>query len=357
MRQPTGAYLEIIRMSRFHINNKVLLKLSLFFLILAQSSMPGIAQNTIETDEKNTNAISTSIHDTSTLDSDKKSADTVMANASHTGHNNQNHSKQRNRRGGGNVDHSRMVMAHNGPNFQTLTNRYARRSDQRFGDQPLKTRNARKIKKGLFKVFCKLSHFNYDDPLVFDAASNPRRNATHLHMFWGNPRANYAMTRRLQMAAPSSSCNGGTKNLSAYWIPAILDGNNNPQIPDHFHNYYKDGNIRGGKKDPNQRPEDFSKLSKIMHNPMPDGLRMLIGDARATNSQNNKYLIIECGNTSVPNFKEASRRCRRGDRLQITMFSHNVGMVEILTPPTTSAIWHIRLGASAPLVIPIQYPA
>ncbi|MEM9482472.1 MAG: DUF1996 domain-containing protein [Cyanobacteria bacterium P01_F01_bin.116] len=323
MRQQMGAYLEVLKltMSRFHTNNKILLKLSLFFLIIAQAPTPGIAQGTIEIDDKNTNAIVASTHSsasTASLDGNNHSGRIVIAQNSHAGHNKNN---------GGNVDHSKMVMAHNGPNFQTLTNKYAKRSDQRVGDKPLKTRNARKIKKGLFKMFCKLSHFNYDDPLVFDAASNPRKNGTHLHMFWGNPKANYAMTRRVQMASPSSSCNGGTKNLSAYWIPAVLDKNNNPQIPDQIHNYYKDGNIRGGKKDPKQRPEDFSKLSKIMHNPMPDGLRMLIGNATATSPQNNKHILLECSNSkngskevTVPSFKEAAKKCTQGGRLQITMF-------------------------------------
>ena len=327
-RQQILTYLKSFKMRKLNIRSKILLSLSVFALILVQSSTPIFAKSAETTDltfqggtaissvnDEQSSALAAESY-LSTEQNQQSDIDSISASSDH------GEMMLANSAGGGS-NHGHMVMASNGPNPEALTNRYVNSGNQIYGERPLKTTQGRKIKKGLFKVFCKASHFNYDDPLVFNASSNPTRNATHLHMFWGNPRANYAMTRAVQMQSPSSSCNGGTKNLSAYWVPAVLDKNNNPQIPDHFHNYYKDGEIRGGKKDRNQNINDFSKLSKVMHNPMPDGLRMLIGNAEATSLQSQKALRLECSNggkgEAVANFKDAAKRCKSGGRLQITM--------------------------------------
>ena len=125
---------------------------------------------------------------------------------------------------------------------------------------------------GQFRTQCSFSHFNYDDPLV-----NPGQpGRAHLHMYFGNTQANASSTYRTLRDSGSSSCNGFEGNRSAYWIPAVFDGNGNVRIPSRIELYYK------------SHDRAFSTVEKP-----PEGLGMVAG--RAADNPFVKWACQETG--------------------------------------------------------------
>lgn len=121
---------------------------------------------------------------------------------------------------------------------------------------------------GYFRVKCEVSHFAYDDPIVHPG--QPGR--AHLHMFFGNTEANAYSTFDSLLNTGTGTCNGEDLNRTAYWIPAVLDGQGNALIPDQIMVYYKNDNFR--LNGANERVEPF-----------PDNLRMIAGNAAAVSPQ------------------------------------------------------------------------
>jgi hypothetical protein len=91
---------------------------------------------------------------------------------------------------------------------------------------------------GAFRTGCEVSHFAYDDPLVFPG----QPGASHLHMFFGNDSVT-SMSDTTNLAnVGGSTCEGGTLNRSAYWVPALLDmSTHSPLMPASTAWYYKEG--------------------------------------------------------------------------------------------------------------------
>lgn len=85
------------------------------------------------------------------------------------------------------------------------------------------------------RVYCPISHFSYDDPIV--APGSP--DATHLHMFWGNTGTDADSTAQSLLDDPTSSCEGGTNNGSAYWMPAVFNAQGEVLLPESTITYYK----------------------------------------------------------------------------------------------------------------------
>lgn len=114
------------------------------------------------------------------------------------------------------------------------------------------------------RVYCPVSHFSYDDPIVYP----DQPGAAHLHMFWGNTEAN-AFTRGSSIRdAMSSSCEGGTENLSSSWAPALFNAEGEVVMPEAVFTYYKSFGV------PNDR---YDLLQEV-----PEGLEMLA--SRETNN-------------------------------------------------------------------------
>jgi hypothetical protein len=91
---------------------------------------------------------------------------------------------------------------------------------------------------GSFRLVCGYSHMAFDDPIVFPGKSG----ASHLHTFFGNTRVDASSTTESLLASPSSTCSGGTANLSAYWTPALVDSATGRALaPTEFMVYYKKG--------------------------------------------------------------------------------------------------------------------
>lgn len=121
---------------------------------------------------------------------------------------------------------------------------------------------------GYFRVKCEVSHFAYDDPIVFP--NQPGR--AHLHMFFGNTEANAYSTFDSLLNTGTGTCNGADLNRTAYWVPAVLNGNGDALIPYEIMVYYKNDNFR------------LNGANELV-SPFPDNLRMIAGNGSATSPQ------------------------------------------------------------------------
>ena len=139
---------------------------------------------------------------------------------------------------------------------------------------------------GYFRVKCEVSHFAFDDPIVFP--NNPGR--AHLHMFFGNTETNAYSTFESLSDTGTGTCNGEDLNRSAYWVPAMLDSLGNALIPDQIMVYYKNDNFR------------LNGANELVE-PFPDNLRIIAGNPAATSPQTDftgawqaqKAISFSCG--------------------------------------------------------------
>ncbi len=117
---------------------------------------------------------------------------------------------------------------------------------------------------GSFRTYCFYSHMASDDPLVAPG----RPGGSHLHTFFGNTGVNAFSNADSIQHTGDSTCRGGTANRSGYWVPSIVDSNTGEAIvPEFLISYYKTG---------------YTGVQASEVNTMPQGLRMIAGDARAT---------------------------------------------------------------------------
>ena len=121
---------------------------------------------------------------------------------------------------------------------------------------------------GYFRVKCEVSHFAFDDPIVFP--NQPGR--AHLHMFFGNTETNAYSTFDSLLNTGTGTCNGEDLNRSSYWVPALLDSEGNALIPDQIMVYYKNDNFR------------LNGANELV-NPFPDNLRIIAGNPGAQTPQ------------------------------------------------------------------------
>lgn len=132
---------------------------------------------------------------------------------------------------------------------------------------------------GVVHVACSFSHFSYDDPIV--SPGNP--GSAHLHMYFGNTHANAYSTHDTLQNEGASTCQHGELNRTAYWIPALLDGNDHALTPSYMQVYY----------------ERLSGMSASALEAFPPGLNFIIGDSGATSPQpvggENSGLRFYCG--------------------------------------------------------------
>ena len=114
---------------------------------------------------------------------------------------------------------------------------------------------------GAFRTGCQMSKMSFDDPIVFPG--QPGRS--HLHTFFGNTGIDANSTAKSIATTGNSTCRGGTINRSAYWVPSMIDTRTGaplaPMLEANF--YYKTG----------------YSVAPGMIQPMPEGLRMIAGDA------------------------------------------------------------------------------
>jgi hypothetical protein len=124
-----------------------------------------------------------------------------------------------------------------------------------------------------FEVFCFYSHTAQDDPIVNPGMPGA---AMHLHDFAGNT-ATTATSTATQLRASKSNCQL-TADTAAYWTP-VLSSHGRTVHPDRLHAYYRAGNV--------------SAIAKIR--PVPAGLKMIAGNAKATSPQPTTVVGWNCG--------------------------------------------------------------
>lgn len=87
---------------------------------------------------------------------------------------------------------------------------------------------------GAFRFHCTATHLAYDDPIVYPG--QPGRS--HLHMFFGNTLADGNSTYESLRKTGESSCRNAL-NRSAYWVPALMNGQGQVVMPQSISIYYK----------------------------------------------------------------------------------------------------------------------
>lgn len=108
------------------------------------------------------------------------------------------------------------------------------------------------------RVYCGISHFAFDDPVV-----HPNKpDAAHLHMFWGNTASNAFSNLETLFSDGLSSCEGGLKNKSSYWMPAVFNELDEVVLPENVISYYKSFGSTPG-------------FDRSAIKPIPNGLQML----------------------------------------------------------------------------------
>jgi hypothetical protein len=147
---------------------------------------------------------------------------------------------------------------------------------------------------GAFRTRCQFSHMNFDDPIVYPGQAN----ASHLHSFFGNSLTNASSTYSSLRNSGNSTCRGGIANRSAYWVPSIVDTSSGaPVAPVEADIYYKTG---------------YNGINAADVRPFPSGLRMIAGNAKATDPQAHVYW--SCFDTYIGHPSEIPN-CPAGDRV------------------------------------------
>ena len=113
---------------------------------------------------------------------------------------------------------------------------------------------------GAFRLICAPSHLSYDDPVVYPGEAGK----SHLHLFFGNRRADSNSTYQSLRSAGKSTC--GALNRSAYWMPALMNARK-VILPDYATVYYK--------RRPTADPECHTPTVECTG--LPRGLRYVFG--------------------------------------------------------------------------------
>ena len=164
-----------------------------------------------------------------------------------------------------------------------------------------------------FRISCWRSHIANNDPIVFPGQAG----ASHSHTFFGNTGTDHASTASSISGSGFSTCEGGTANRTAYWVPTIFDSAHDNRILDAapmldaLQVYYKSG-YRGVHSE------------SIV--PFPEGFRMIAGSP----VNESEFTYWDCITTShaqdvVPDasnqyrFWQIPQHCGPGQFLQLTI--------------------------------------
>lgn len=200
---------------------------------------------------------------------------------------------------------------------------------------------------GEVRITCGTSHHAYDDPIV--APSEP--GASHLHTFFGNAGTNAFSTYESLRAEPrGSTCAGGSANKSAYWFPSLIDGSTNTVVePTLNFMYYKTGYW-------GQRGSDVQDI--------PDGLRMVSGNAAATRPQASWHVQWTCSRgdeSGIPGglIRESPSipQCEQGNLLEgIVLFPQCWNGRDLDAPDHKSHMAHPNFQGQCPSSHPVLLP-
>lgn len=171
--------------------------------------------------------------------------------------------------------------------------------------------------RGILRINCDLSHTAYDDPVVLPG----QEGAAHLHRFYGNPDVDHATTPSSLVAGTASTCQGGALNLSSYWMPAVL-------APDTGDGWTIVPAVVGGDDEAHEVFYYSAGVSDVATvQPIPEGLVMVAGDARATPDAEQDTSIVrwhcqswESDDATNPRFSSTIPTCTAPDRVRLDIF-------------------------------------
>jgi hypothetical protein len=187
-----------------------------------------------------------------------------------------------------------------------------------------------------FRTVCQYSHMSSDDPIVYPG----QPGAAHLHMFWGNSLTDANSTAESIATKGNGTCRGGTVNRTAYWAPAVIDTHTGtPIAPDLIHVYYKSGYL-------GVKPQQIQ--------PMPAGLRMIAGNAKATAPQD--YVGWKCWDVGGAS-KAPIPKCGVGDSIAMTVeFPQCWNGKDLDSPDHKSHMSYAIEGKGCPAAYPVALP-
>lgn len=142
---------------------------------------------------------------------------------------------------------------------------------------PLQRAGALRQSQAVWSIKCNHSHSAPDDPIVFPALAG----RSHLHDFFGNVSVDANSTTASMARTTASTClkGMGEADRAAYWTPALL----------------RDGRAVTGSADELRIDAYYAVLDKPLPvRPMPLGLRMIAGDAKATSAQPTNIVHYNC---------------------------------------------------------------
>lgn len=200
---------------------------------------------------------------------------------------------------------------------------------------------------GEVRITCGVARITYDDPLVYPG----QPGASHLHTFLGNAGTDADSTYESLRAEPAgSTCAGGSVNKSAYWMPTLIDtASNEALLPTLGFVYYKTG----------YWGQDGAEVQDI-----PDGLRMISGDAAAGAPQEDWIASWSCSEhdgfgVPITTLRTAASipDCAEGLLLEATvMFPQCWNGVDLDSPDHTSHMAHPDFSGVCPPGFPVLIP-
>lgn len=134
------------------------------------------------------------------------------------------------------------------------------------------------VDEGAFRFLCFPGQLLKDDPIVYPG----QPGKSHLHQFYGNTKANAHSTFQSLRTVGGSTCqwmkdaSGAfvdyALNRSAYWVPALLDGDGNAVRPDYLTVYYKRATTNG-----KHCAQSGSATAMGVCTDLPQGIRFIFG--------------------------------------------------------------------------------
>lgn len=158
---------------------------------------------------------------------------------------------------------------------------------------------------GAFRFICMPGQLSYDDPIVFPG----QPGKSHLHQFFGNTGANAASSYESLRRTGDSTCMNSL-NRSAYWIPAMLDGQGHAVRPNYVTIYYK--------RLPSSSPDCQRQAKRCA--PIPRGLRFVFGFDMVTGKAKTGAGYFNCDGAGAtpghyPSISAAAVHCPSGTLL------------------------------------------
>ena len=189
---------------------------------------------------------------------------------------------------------------------------------------------------GAFRLPCNFSHMAFDDPIVFPGQSG----VSHLHTFVGNAGANASSTGDSLSSSGNSTCQGGTLNRTAYWMPTLIDTRTGqPVVPISTNFYYKLGYLG-------------VKAGTVQ--PFPKGLRMIAGNSKGNTPITNPNVGVEC--TSGGGHQPAIPNCAVGDSLNVSVIFPQCWDGVNLDSPDHKSHMAYATGGGCPADHPVPLP-